>query len=140
MVKFYVFTIFQLFFSSETPYTSFLNTLAIPQLGVLKGFSCRVSARQSRFPRLRVGQALLFWQNDPKPRTPSLALSNRADGIDGAMDQLASLGQGPPNFLNVSPVSQAEGVGEEKAVKGVFRQKIHREIRSNKNYSLDCIF
>jgi len=56
-------------------------------------------------------EVLLFRQKDPKPCSPSLATSHRADAGDGGAAQLARLKQGPPMDLSVSPVGQPAGEG-----------------------------
>ncbi len=49
------------------------------------------------------GEALLFWQKDPKPFSPSSAAFNRADADHGGADQLARLRQGPPPLFERQP-------------------------------------
>jgi len=57
------------------------------------------------------GEALLFWQKDPKPVTPRLASLALADANLWRADQLAALKQGPPADKSVLPLGQTAGVG-----------------------------
>ncbi len=86
--------------------------LVLAQLSCPPDFlCCRGSARQPRLPRLRVGQALLFRQKDPKPLTPRLASWERTDATLRRAGQLAPLTQGLPTDERVPPLGQTAGVG-----------------------------
>ncbi len=57
-------------------------------------------------------EPLLFRQKWPKPMTPSLARSDRADTMSRRAAQLARLKQGLPANKSVRPRGQAAGVSE----------------------------
>jgi len=56
-------------------------------------------------------EVLFFREKDPKPLTPKLAISDRADVKLWRADQLAELRQGLPVDEGVRPRGQSAGVG-----------------------------
>jgi hypothetical protein len=76
------------------------------------------------------GEALLFWQKDPKPLTSHLALLERTDASLRRADKLAALKQGPPADESVPPLGQTAGVGLWKTNKSVPHMKERETIYS----------
>ena len=84
------------------------------------------------------GEALLFWQKDPKPLTSRLALLERTDASLRRADQLAEsilshvegLKQGPPADESVPPLGQTAGVGAWETNKSVPHMKERETIYS----------
>ncbi|HBP89052.1 MAG TPA: hypothetical protein DD706_15300 [Nitrospiraceae bacterium] len=56
------------------------------------------------------GEALLFWQKDPKPLMPHPASLNKLNANFWRADQLAALRQGPPIDGNVHSWARMAGI------------------------------